>query len=80
MSFTEEIIQKVWVISKGKCECRRGSHNHPYGRCGQELVFEDKGKDLPSGWEAHRINSYGDYALNNCEILCMECYKDTFDY
>ena len=84
MAFSKETIEAAWRRAGGKCECRRKTHNHAYGRCNKTLSFDNRGKDGVWGaWEAHHItavSSGGSDTLSNCEILCIECHKNTGSY
>lgn len=78
MSFSDDVVKKAFSRADGKCECKRSRHNHPYGRCGKELVWDNRGRNSGRGaWEAHHINANGDDNLSNCEILCWDCHKET---
>ncbi len=78
MAFSEETIKKAWQRADGKCECRRKSHNHLYGRCNKDLVWGNRGREDRGSWEAHHIDANGGDILSNCEILCWNCHKSTF--
>lgn len=79
MGFDEETIKKAWARSGGKCECNRTGCGHK-GRCSKLLLFSSRGKESEYGWEAHHINSNGPDTLDNCEILCQRCHKNTGSY
>ena len=76
----DEPIENAWVRSHAMCECRRVSHRH-LGRCSQVLVWEHRGQEPRRGaWEAHHNSTRttaGWEASKQCEILCLECYKQT---
>jgi hypothetical protein len=76
MTFSDEVIRKVWKRSGGRCECRRKSHKHPYGRCGILLDPEKRRKKEPVSWEVLKIDDNGPYTLENCEILCGKCFME----
>jgi len=78
MAFSEDTIIKAWNNSGGRCECRRKTHNHPYGRFPKILVFKNRGRYGRGCWEAHHISATGGDGLSNCEILCWECHSATF--
>lgn len=85
MPFSEEIVKKAWERAKGKCECTRITHNNHSDRCcNKTLCFDNRGKDGERGaWEAHHKTaavSDGKDTLSNCEILCMDCHKQTESY
>jgi len=70
-----DFIDKAWKRSGGKCECTRWSHAHNVIRCGQELVWENKGKEGKGRWETYHISRAGPDTAANYEILCATCYK-----
>jgi hypothetical protein len=76
----DEPIENAWVRSHGRCECRRGSHRHQ-GRCNQALIWQQRGRAGHGwAWEAHHSGSQtvgGWEAVQQCEILCWECYRRT---
>ena len=78
MAFSDEIVEQAWNRAGGKCECRRQTHGHDYGRCNKQLVWENRGREGRGAWEAHHINANGGDMLSNCEILCWECHQQTF--
>ena len=84
MAFSKGTIEAAWKRAGGKCECRRKTHSHLYVRCNKTLSFDNRGKDGAWGaWEAHHITavaSGGSDVLSNCEILCIECHKNTGSY
>jgi len=48
------------------------------GRCIQSLAWRDGGKETIAGWEAHHKvpqDKGGEDNLENCEILCIACFK-----
>lgn len=80
MAFSEDVVKAAWKRADGKCECRRLGHNHLYGRCNKELVWENRGREGRGCWEAHHktaVASGGDDSLSNCEILCWDCHNKT---
>jgi hypothetical protein len=74
MTFSNEILERVWKRSGGVCECTREKHVH--GRCKQQLNKDQRGdRDSPHGWEAHSISGLYKNVASDCEILCWGCYK-----
>jgi len=74
--FSDKTIKEAWQRAEGRCECRLVPHEHPGGRCGKTLTWENRGKESPGGWEAYcRSKICEDDALWNLEILCWECYQ-----
>jgi len=79
MAFSDFVVDQAWNRSGGKCECTRIRHEHN-GPCNKELFKVARGKETPLGWEAHHITAGGPDTLNNCEILCQDCHKQTGTY
>ena len=78
MAFSEQTILEAWNRAKGRSECRRSTHNHAIP-CNKELVWENRGRETGRGaWEAHHLVSGGGDTLSNCQILCWNCHKLTF--
>ena len=81
MAFSENIIKLAWHQAKGKCECTRIMHNHSFGKCNKELVWENRGREAGKGaWEAHHktsVEAGGSDVFSNCEILCWDCHSKT---
>lgn len=81
MAFSEQTVTLAWRRSGGKCECTRALHDHGYGRCNKDLVWENRGRESGRGaWEAHHrtsVESGGSDNLSNCEILCWDCHSKT---
>ena len=81
--FPNEVIEKAWRRSTAQCECTRNHYWHKGRRCIQTLNWNDRGKENPTGWEAHHKVSQasgGSDTLSNCEILCQKCHKETRTY
>ncbi len=79
MVFSEDVIKKAWERADSKCECKRDICGHS-SRCNKILKWESSGAESEYGWEAHHINSNGPDTLDNCEILCQQCHKNTQSY
>ena len=54
----------------GKCECRRSTCSHS-GRCTKSGVEYNHKKSQRTG---------GSDTLANCEVLCVQCHKNTKSY
>lgn len=67
---SEGMVRDAWLRAEALCECRKTAHGHP-GRCGQFLIWADRGGTGRGGWEARRRD---DPRLPPCEILCADCY------
>ena len=74
MAFEDSVVDQAWARSGGRCECTRRGHGHSE-RCGHELLRERRGAEPSYWWEAQKKAAGGDYTLNNCEILCQDCFK-----
>lgn len=83
MAFSNSVVRQAWNRADGKCECRRKTCRHGV-RCNKQLVWENRGEEAKRGaWEAHHITavaSGGLDILSNCEILCLDCHKNTGSY
>lgn len=79
MAFSDDIVKKAWQRAGERCECKRVNCTHR-GRCNKSLLWGSRGKESKYGWEAHHINSNGSDTLSNCEILCIDCHKNTRSY
>ena len=75
MNINDNIIEKAFKRSGGKCECRSWTHNHNVVRCGQDLIWERHGKEGKGRWEARCINPKVPESASSYEILCADCYK-----
>ncbi len=78
MAFPENVVKQAWDRAEAQCECRRRAHPHFYLPCGRSLVWDNRGKAGPGGWDTHPVNSFGGDVLSNCEILCMDCLEAIF--
>lgn len=76
MAFENSIVDQAWVRSGGRCECTHIDHGHSE-RCGRELLRDRRGAEPSYWWEAHKKVAGGNDTLNNCEILCHECFEQT---
>ena len=83
MSFSDLVIEDAWERAGGRCECRRSSCGHGR-RCNCRLRWVDRGDDESRyGWEAHHkraVHNGGADTLSNCEIICIDCHKNTRSY
>ena len=83
MTFSELVIEEAWKRSGGKCECHRNVCGHGI-RCNKQLVWTNRGKEGHRGaWEAHHktaVSVGGEDTVSNCEILCLDCHKNTESY
>lgn len=80
MAFSDTTVKAAFSRADGRCECSRKTCGH-LSKCGKKLNWTNRGKDYASGgWEAHHItavSSGGSDSLSNCQILCMNCHKNT---
>lgn len=83
MSFSDEVVKAAWKRAGGKCECERKTCGHG-SRCDKPLSWNQRGNDNSAyGWETHHKVAQakgGLDTLSNCQILCMECHKNTQSY
>ena len=82
MAFSEQVIKAVWNSANGRCQCTRKGCGHE-GRCNKQLVFENHKEGERGAWEAHHKyaeSKGGQDTPANCEILCLECHKNTKSY
>ena len=80
MAFSQENIDRAWSRASGRCECTLKVCEH-YGKCNKELDPQNKAPEKE--WEAHHIVSQdagGPDSLDNCQILCVKCHKNTRSY
>lgn len=64
MAFSEETKKQAWRRAGGKCE-----------KYGTDLSGQS--------WHAHHkqsLESDGHDGLSNCQVLCLDCHKDTKTY
>ena len=76
VSFSDAIKRAAFRRSGGRCECRRASHKHPFGRC---LSFFLTSRSA----EYHHVHADsrgGGGGLSNCEVLCVSCHRRTDSY
>lgn len=82
MAFSEETKRLAFDRAMGRCECKRSTCNHG-SRCNKLLVFENHTEGQRGAWEAHHkvaVSVGGDDSLSNCEVLCLDCHKNTKSY
>ena len=80
--FSQATIDAAWARSEGRCECKRNSCGHN-GRCNKQLIYDHHKEGEKGAWEAHHIVAKeigGKDKASNCEILCLECHKNTKTY
>lgn len=82
MAFPQSVLNEAfWRRANGKCECTRRCPSHVGRRCNRIL---DPSNQNPAGkWHAHHVVSQdagGTDTLENCEILCVDCHKNTESY
>jgi len=84
MAFSNTTILAAWKRSQGRCECHNSKCGHYIWGCNNKLVWEYRGMDLlPGAWEAHHIvpvSKGGPDTVENCQILCIDCHKNTPSY
>jgi hypothetical protein len=72
MAFSEQTLREAWRLARGRCECQRGDHGHT-DRCNRPLVWGRLGYLGEGGWQARAWDEEAD-AVENCEVLCIDCY------
>ena len=82
MAFSERVITDAWFRAEGTCQCRDDLHGHSEELvCGQVLVHSQRKRESSTAWEAHHIiaeEDGGPDTLENCEIRCWPCHRDSF--
>ncbi|MFA7254072.1 MAG: HNH endonuclease [Patescibacteria group bacterium] len=81
MSFPQSVINDAWERAGGKCECARRCSGHSGYRCNK--VLDPRNREAGKQWHAHHVVSQeagGPDTLQNCQILCVECHKNTESY
>ena len=74
MAFSESLKRRARERAGNRCECTRKNCGHG-GRCNKRLRI--------GYWNAHHrvaVKSGGGDMLNNCEVLCLQCHKNTRTY
>ncbi len=75
MAFSESIKDQAFKRSGGSCECTRSSHENHTGRCSATVTRHSA--------EYHHVLSQdagGGDGLENCEVLCTSCHRQTRSY
>lgn len=81
MAFPQEVIDAAWRRAGGKCECTRQCPKHSGYRCNR--ILDPSNQKPGMQWHAHHTVSQdagGPDTIENCEILCIECHKNTESY
>ena len=69
MPFTKEAEMQALEHAKHKCQCTSAScRHHTGGECNTRLER--------TNWRAHRITSENNYAVANCQVLCITCSEN----
>ena len=75
--FSEELVERAWVRSDGKCECELTGHGHT-GKHNAMILKSSRGRDSSYGWEAHSVSGSHLDILADCKIFCWNpCHKAT---
>ena len=80
MAFSQETIVQASRRAMGKCGCSLKNCGHS-GRCNKAL--DPKNSAPGRKWHAHHTVSQearGSDGLSNCQILCIDCHKNTGSY
>ena len=79
--FPEEIVKEAFKRANSRCQCERENHGHGSFTCYRQILWTHRGNRTErSGWEAHYFVSPekgGKPSVENCEILCWDCYSKT---
>jgi len=79
--FPEEVVKQAFTRANARCQCERDDHGHGSFTCFKQIIWEHRGnKTERSGWEARYFVSPeegGKTTVENCEILCWDCYTKT---
>ena len=78
MGFSNDVVTQAWKRAGERCECGRVSHPSHGARCGNGLIWENRGREGGGAWEAHHKTAGGPDTVSNCEILCWDCHLRTF--
>ena len=77
--FPEEVVKKAFLRANMRCQCERENHDHGSFTCYKQILWEHrKNTTERSGWEAAYFvepEKGGKITLENCEILCWNCYS-----
>jgi len=73
MAFPPGVTELAWNRSNQMCECTQPGHGHA-GRCNRPLSWENRCYDGVGGWEQRHKNPNGADVVENCEILCHDCF------
>ena len=74
MGFSDKTKERARARAGNRCECKRSSCTHK-GRC-PKLLNRGRG-------EFNHVTSVavgGSDGLENCELLCVECHRNTRSY
>ena len=79
--FSEEVVKQAFTRANARCQCEREDHGHGSFTCFRQIIWENRGnKTERSGWESRFFVSPeegGKPTVENCEILCYDCYSKT---
>ena len=76
VEFPLMVIEQAWQRARGQCECHHAVHGH-HIPCGRKLSFDKHSAQENEGWEVHVRNRDAAPTLDNCEVLCYRCYKQS---
>jgi len=79
--FPEDVVKQAFSRANMRCQCEREVHGHGSFTCFKQIIWEHRGnKTERSGWDANCFVSPkkgGKLTVENCEILCWDCYTKT---
>lgn len=76
VEFPAVVVAQAWQRCHGQCECHHTAHGH-HIPCGRKLDFDKHGAQENGGWEVHIRNRDATPTLENGEVLCHRCYKQS---
>ena len=90
MPFSEKVQEERYQFAQGRCECSRvGCAKGHLGRCTEQLLpsggpNQEVRRLLGAvDWDAHHVvpeHDGGEDNLQNCQVLCVPCHRDTPSY
>ena len=79
--FPEEVVKKAFLRANARCQCEREDDGHGSCTCFKQIEYKNRGNETErSGWQANYLvspESGGKPTVENCEILCWDCYTKT---
>ena len=80
--FPEEVVKQAFARANARCQCEREGHAHSTFTCFKQIEWKNRENGTErNGWEAQYIVSPeegGKPTVENCEMLCWDCYTKTW--